>query len=256
MSSRQFPAAPLIAITAASLLASACVSITPVKEITADPTGYMHKQFDPALLPPAIAKQLPANPPLTGFSQLSFQQETRSESSDGKTETWQSKLLLKNVGNGLVQRLLENSNNGIPYLFYYSLTHKGMFSLKWQEVALQRPSSGLMFEVKEITRLDPMPETEKQTFTVDFTSGSANQLANFNAFTRTCQTLHTYPASDIHSAIPGKALAIECQHIANNLPQSRTQWALLQHYGVALQTGFISSSKKLTIRVTGFESRE
>lgn len=241
-----------ISIILAGLL-SACVSVTPVKDVTADKLGYLNQKFSPGVLAPIVSKSLPTEGKATNFGQLKITMEATSEQNDGKKDSWKRVLTFIDSGNGLVQRMAEVSNNDISYLITYSLTYKGIFDLKWQEVPLRGVNAAMPYEVKQIVKFDPIPASAGKEFSIDLRTGSEPQIANYFAHQRLCKTIRSVSASDIYSKIPGQALELECQLQRNNVVESRSKWALLQTYGLAIPLEDITSSKKTTFRVVGID---
>lgn len=239
-------------------LLSACASVTHVKDVTADKVGYLDKKFSPSTLAPAILKSLPLEEKPSNFGQLKITAEVTSEQSDGKSNekklSWKRITTFIDKGNGLIQRMSEASNNDIPYALIYSLTYKGIFELKSQEIPLRSINAGVPYEVKQIARLDPTPSSINKEFSIDAAIGTEPQIANYTSLKNLCKTTKAISASDIHAKIPGQALELECQAQINNVVTSRSKWVLLQTYGLAIPLESVNVSTKTSIRVIGVDN--
>lgn len=231
------------------VLLSACSSIAQVQDVTADKAGYLSKNFSAQSLSPNVAKKIPREISVARFKTLTIIREGGAEQSGGKKETWKSVVTLVNVGNGLVQRMEEISNNDIPYGLFYSLTYKGVIDLKWQNVPLRGRVTSPIYEIKDTTRFDAIPLAMGKKSVIDYTSGMHGQIANFLSSQKTCKTLRTIAAKELNGKLTGQATEIECQLDTNKVVQSRGTWFLLQDYGAAISTEFASSSIKTTFRI-------
>lgn len=248
MSTRVINAANVLSAITVCLL-SACTSITAVKDVTADKTGHLVKNFSPQTLAPAVSKKIPAEGKDAKFGKLIITTEATSELSDGKKEAWKSVMTLVDNGNGIIQTMNELSNNEIPYALIYSLTYKGLVDLRWQTVPLRGAVTGPVYELKDATRFDALPAGINKDFAVNYTSGSDIQIANFLSSQKTCTTKRVVAASEFHKSLPGQATEIECQQSNNNTVQSRSKWLLLQNYGVVVMIENTSSARKTTYRL-------
>lgn len=240
---------PSLAVLACTFLLGACASVTSVKDVAGDRPGYMKQKFSPATLPAAIAKKLPADPWTSGFGPLTIVEEATFEAPNGRTEAWKATVTFTDAGNGLVQRMSEQSNNDIPFALNYSLTYRGLFDLRWQGVPLRNNVTDMLVEVKDVTRFDPLSQIDKKEFVIAYTSGTEAQIANMPSSQLSCRTIRSLMASEVHPKLPGPALELECQRVTNNSVQSRGKWLLLQQYGLAFSLQYIGTSGKTTYRI-------
>lgn len=241
--------AKIFSTTACIGLLTACTSVSSVKEVTSDPSAYLAKKFVKASLSPSLVKKLPADDIRSGRAQISLVTESNYEAADGKKETWKNKITLIDLGQGVFQKTVEQSNNNIPFKVHYGLTYRGLMDLRWQSVPLRRSITEPLFEVKDVTRFDALPIAENQEFTVDYSSGNEVQIAGFFSARKSCKATRQLAAQDIHKKLDGKGLEIECQQFSNNLVENRSKWVFLQNYGIAIQTEGIGSAYKTIIRV-------
>lgn len=226
-----------------------CASINNVEDVTVDKVAYQAKHFSSQRLAPSLARKLPVPPPGPAAAKLVIVGEMTSEGSDGKKETWTSEITYTNAGQGLVQKMEEESNNGIPYLLTYSLSYLGLLDLRWQHVPLRSRTTRMMFEVNDISRFDPLPLSGSGEAVIEYRSGSEAQIANFIPVRRTCTATRTMQASALHAKLAGMATELECTNILNNVPQSRGKWVFLRDYGTAVLMETTNSAYKKTYRI-------
>ncbi|NYE63939.1 hypothetical protein FHW58_005173 [Duganella sp. 1224] len=236
------------------LMLAGCGSVVRVDEVTADKMGYLNKKFPASSLSQAITAKLPAtgNGEL-GFRQLVIKFDGSDEDSTGKKESWQRTITYVNQGNGLTQQISEGSSNGIAFGLDYTLSYRGLFGFKWQTVPLRGTLTSMIYEVKEVSRLDPIPAVAGQSFEFAYTSGTEQQIAGYHASKRECKTTGSRPASDIYAKLSGQALTFDCDTISNNTVQSRSKWALLPGYGIAVILESTTSARKAVFRVVDIQ---
>ena len=237
----------LLAMGLAAL--SACTGAVSVKEVTDNEQGYLANTFAPASLPKAIATKLPPDASPPGVKRLEIVAEAKAELTDGKTDSWRTDSTFVEEGKGIVREVTEASRNNIPYARLYSLTYRGIFDLKWQRVPLQGTTTGQIYEVKEITKFDPIPRAAGAEFEVDYTSGPQIQIANLRSFRKVCKATGVEPAARIHAKLAGEALMLDCELHGNHTVLSRSKWAMLLHYGAAIGLENTNSSRKTTYKV-------
>jgi len=232
---------------------SGCVSITPVKDITADQTGYMQKEFSPGKINPAVAAKLPQDKTKYRSNEVTITKEMTAETTDKKTDSWKTVETVKNLGNGLFQRKVESISNEISYAIFYAITYKGLLPLRRQEVQLRATNAGPIIVTKEIKRFDEIPTQANKEMVVEYTSGNEVQIANFSQGKNICRYLGSIPGKEINKSIAGKAVQIECEFIDNNNVQSKSQWSYLEEYGFVIQTSFVNSGKKNSVKIIDFK---
>ncbi len=232
---------------------SGCVSITPVKDITNDQTGYLQKEFSPGNINPAVAAKLPQDKTQYRSNEVRITKEMTAETTDKKTDSWKTVETVQNLGNGLFRRKVESISNDITFALFYAVTYKGLLPLRRQEVQLRATNAGAMISAKEIKRIDAIPTPANKEMIVEYTSGNEVQIANFGQGKNVCRYLNSVPAKEIHKSIAGKATQIECEFIDNNNVQSKSQWSYLEEYGFAIQTSFVNSGKKNAVKIIDFK---
>lgn len=244
------PGTLCLSIIAATALLG-CNATTPVKEVTTDQKGYLHSKFAQETVPAGIAAMVPADRDARiPYGELKIALNAEFEKSNGEKESAKIVTTFARTKNGLVQRLMEYSNNDIPYAIYYALTYKGLIDLRWQDVPVRRTVSGPLTELKQVTRFDPTPTAANQEFSVHFTSGHIAQIANYNDSQKTCKSVAVSPASQIHAKLAGQAIHFECDLRTNNVVSSKSKFVLLQDYGVAIGLELSGSASRARHKVT------
>jgi hypothetical protein len=230
-------------------LLSACSSVSQVKDVASDRDGYLTANFSPQSLSSSIAAKVPSDLKGSRFGRLIIKTEASGELSDGRKESWKAVWTLVDVGNGLVERIMEASNNDIPYLLNYSLAYRGYVELKWQSVPLRVTRTGPMYEIKDLTKFDAFPSAVDKEFVVDYTSGALNQIANFVTAEKSCRTTRTMAAADLHKNLHGQAVEFECRLSVNNALQVNEKFVMLEDYGVTILLESSKSAQKTTFRI-------
>jgi hypothetical protein len=229
---------------------SACTSIVPVKDVAADPMGYLASKFSGQSISQSLAKKLPAENAPMAFKRLNMTLESTVEHSDGKTVTSQKKSTYINLGNGLVQILHEYSNNNIPYTQYYELSYKGIMDVRSQSVLLSRANTNFLIEMKDASRFDKFTDKPDREYVYDYLYGTDMQLANFSSAKRTCKVAKTFAASTLNAKLTGEASDLNCETYSNNVVQSRVKLVYLKDLDMAILMEVANSADKFTNKIT------
>lgn len=246
----------LLAATAAAGLLTACAP-APVKEIAADKLGYMKSNFSPALLSSDVKKQLAAQERVpVAFNTLRLKIRMLIEDLDKKPQTPTMDLTLHNAGEGLVQEMKEYFNNGLAYGMHYSLNYAGLLPLRQQNVRYSFRQSGIFYEAKQIKALSknvarPEPDAD---YELSWSNGTSAQFANFSEIRIRCRSGQPYSASTLHPRLSGSAIDLNCTRAVDGVERTRESYAVLRDYGVALKTGYQSSSAKETYTIEEVEA--
>lgn len=247
MKGRKLELAGGLAVAAAL---AGCMATVPVKQVVKDPAAYVD-QF--ATVSPDVSGKLPRNEPAMAFRRIEIEtksSEVRAEQKGDPRDITTSWVLL-NGGGGIVRSYSTVRNNDVPFRINYKVSYRGMMSLKTQAVFLNRDNADFAHEVKSIKRMDSIavPADGKAEF--HFTHGTQPQIANFHEGRDACTWGATKPARDLYASLPGTAIEVTCDNYgANGQVISKTSYAYLSHYGVAVQTGYTDSSLRSTHRVT------
>lgn len=247
--SNSFVRAPIFCTLVGLGLLSACASGPELADPAALPAS-----FAPAALSPALAKQLPAGAPGSRFGQLVLSTQSNSELTDGRKESWTAVMTLVDGGHGLIQTMTELSSNQVPYGRIHSLSYRGLIDLRWQNVQLSGNGGGPLYEVKAVSRFDALPAGPGQEFAYEFQSGAEAQTANFQTSQRSCKSVRTLPANELHAKLPGQATELACSQKNNNGAPNTSRWMLLEHYGVAVLVESRSGARKIDVRLLDVKS--
>lgn len=234
------------------LLLSACSSVASVKEVTSDQAGYMTKKFSPKSLSANIEKKIPPTVDSTNFGQLKITVEASNEQSDGKKQSYKNVMTLTDMGNGQVERLIEQISNDISYNLVYALTYKGIVGLRWQAVPLLGTRTTPLYEIRDVTRFDAIPSKANNEFVVEYTMGREDQMAGGIATQLACKSTRIFDAKELNEKLPGLATEFNCQQLYNKAVQNHSKWVMLQKYGFAIMTEEITSTQKTCFRVIDF----
>ena len=236
-----------------ALLLSGCAdpTLVKVKDIAADPSSYFSKNLSPESISPTVAAKLPTGN--AKFDQLKLTTKIDFVKGD-KTESRTAVITYLNKGNGRIGKMIEFSNNDVPYEIDYLLTYQGIVSLGWQNVNLGYTYANPHYEMKDTPRFDPILSEVGKEFTVKYMLGAVNQTRNFTAYELTCKASGTRPASTIYSGFVGQATDFNCGLLSNNIMIDRQHFAMLQQYGVAVLLDVSTSSMKIVYQVVGMGS--
>jgi hypothetical protein len=241
----------------APLLAAVLTACAPaaVKDIAANKTAYLAENFSPQQLPPDVSKQLAAAGPVTlGFQSMTIKISAVFED-NSKKETPTLLATLKNVGNGVVQEMLEYSNNDIPYGIEYSLSYMALLPLKSQRVFYNRQTANFAIEAKHLNEVpkDAVKLREETDYVFDWASGTSPQLMNFSNIRLVCRSGKFYSAATLHAKLAGNAIDFNCTRHVNGVVRARQKFAVLERYGLALKLEFKSSTITETYRIGDVE---
>lgn len=231
-------------------LISGCGSIKPVKDIAGDKIGYLSKNFSGKSVESDVAKALPKNNSApVNFREINVDYSIETELSNGTKDISDSTAKNIPLGDGMVQRLIEHSRNGIASMLLFNVGYKGILNLRWQVVPLQANFSSQVFELKKITRLDPIPDHVNEQFVMEYETGSEQQLGGFSPCRYVCNITNIGEANSIEAKLHGKATYIDCESFVNNALSSRAKWILLNDYEVALMRETTTTSTKTAYKI-------
>lgn len=241
-----------LALAALAGLVAGCVAPIPVKDMLNDRQKFLTTQFAPNRLPTQVRQTVEkAGTPAVAFKELHLGFNADQEEDDKKKQL-EGKALLLDAGNGLVQTQLEWSRNGFPYRINNSLEYVGIVPLLWNSGFHDEQNTFVTWETKEARRLDRVTTLRQgDELVFDFSYGGFLQSVNLPQERITCKVGATRPANGIHANFSGTAVALECNALdANKTPVSRTDWAYLSDYGVAIRTALKTRKETLTFQYT------
>jgi hypothetical protein len=237
------------AFALAALAVSGCANRAPVKEVLADPAGYMAKF---GAVPPEIAKGLPSGETPVAFRRIEVQYKATEVRSDAATrDLTMTRTITPDSMPGVVRIHDVVNNNGVPFRDNFKIAYRGIYALKWQTVFTNRAAADLVYEVKALSRMDSLSRPGPKPSEFVFTFGSQPQMAGFYTGRDVCTFGAEKAASSLASAFEGKLTEISCENYGSNGQViSKVTYAYLQHYGVALLTGSTDSTAKMTQQIT------
>lgn len=177
-------------------------------------------------------------------------QSVTLESNDGKKETNIAVTTVDDNGNGILSSRTELSGNGIPFGLLYETSYRGLLALRTQNMLLRAQSTSMIYEIKDITAINPIPTDIGATFTARFKTGTAIQITGFIDVERACTVERQFPAATLNAKLGGNAVEYRCEYRMNNTVVSRSKWVMLERYGYALQTEKTDSNSKTTYQIT------
>lgn len=224
------------AAVAAALLLCGCV--TRVADVVSNDHAYLDTNFSPTTLPASVARQVAVadEPPMT-FRHMALVVLTRDQYTR-KLSVVQTKIVLDNAGGGLVKRLTERTQSGIPSSQYYELSYRGILPLRWNLVKLYEEIGPPIREVTEFSRFDPLMLGEPGgELHYEYEERSA-MGGHSSDRVQICKIGKRHPARQIYLALAGDAVDLNCERRDDHgLIKDVSKWAYLPDYGVALQTG-------------------
>lgn len=238
-----------------------CVALTacaapPTREILANPDDYLAKNFSVTALTPEIRAKLK----LTGTPKAakSFKVTTvmTIESNKQEKTTYDRILKVNTLDNGLVQTLMETSNNGIVNLTSFFLDYGYLGTLKEHEVFNSSSGSSYPYTITSVTKLDKelLAPSENSSYSLEFEMGTPVQIAGFPRIKSTCTTGKHFDASELLPKLKGKAMYFDCQHInMNNAVSSKSKLLALLDYGFSIKVEDSNSSRKRTWTITNIQ---
>lgn len=239
--------------TSTSLLLAlgGCHTPVSVKDVAADETGYLHKNFSSQSLPDSIRSKIPGDTAAAAsFREIKVTTDRSTEMPDGKKEADIVTFDIFPAPGGLLEQRTEYSVNNIPYALLLSLSYKGLLNMKIQSVNLRATVAPNVVEIKDISRFDGFGSGSGQVVYADYTVGASGQLANFAPNTKHCNTEQVRSASQVFAGLSGQATDISCENSTNNAVQVRDKYIYLNDYGVSVLSEFVTSAKKETYKIS------
>lgn len=246
----------IVAAAAIAVLLAGCATRPATKDVVANPQAHL-ADFTAAALNKEVAAKLPTGEPELGFKRLELDiQSTESHSDDRKDrDAITGTLRYVNAGNGLVQTYDEIRNNQLPFRINYRLTYRGLYPLKWQTVFHAAINADLAYEMKTVARLDRVPAKLAADDKLEFAGSSGNQVqvAGFLDQRRACTVVgNASAASELHASLQGQWRQIDCDFYGpSGAVSSKTTFAYLTQYGVAVPMKFTDSGLRTTHKITG-----
>jgi hypothetical protein len=243
---------PLLIVALLATALSGCAPMA-VKDITADRTGYLEKNFTPALLSADTGKTIAGVKIAPRFSKATVEYKYEIETNLGEKKVSESSTIqYEDLGNGVIREMAEYFNNGIPVSTSYELRYGGFLPLRTQRVFNANRVGNLIVEVKQFKSFDKnfanMQENSK--YDADWASGNTVQIMNFFDRKQTCTTGKAYAANTVNAAFAGNAVDVDCELSFNGNLDTKQQFIYLQQYGFAVARGMTVTSGKIKAAIS------
>lgn len=220
-----------------------------VKQIEANKSDYLQSHFAVTDVPQQVAATLAAadSAPM-GFHRMDLTLSlTVSRASDNHVNHYVNTTTYTVAGGPYIQILDVLNNNGVPFEEDYSLTYRGLFYLRTQQVPLNALSSNPIFAVHSLEPIGTWPASARGGGDVHFRfeQGFSQQLVNFQTGALNCGFGSVFPASKLNPVLVGDAQQLHCTALnTNGVVISHSEAAWLMHYGLVFTTQIVTSSWK------------
>ena len=221
---------------AAVSLLSGCLNPVQVKDVQQDKTGFLTSHFSPGNLPAGVLKTISsADGSQVNFKrvvyQLDWDNNTEDKSKEFKTNETNT---VTNVGNGLVQFIMENSRNGVPVSQTYGISYRNFLTTKVQSMNLGANVAPMEMQIKSFEHFDPVSSL-KTGLKYTYKWGTTVQFMNFHDGSVSCVSDGAQPASELNKTLSGESWKMTCQFFnQNGVLGSKWTYAYLEKYGIAV----------------------
>lgn len=230
----------------------------PTKEVVGAPEAYLSK-FSHQSLDAEVLAKLPASEPPLGFSRMEIDvqiSEVGTEARparDAVTATYH----FVNAGRGLVRSYDEIRSNQVPFRLNYKLSYRGLLALKSQVVFHAHTHVDTAFKVKALKKLDPVTGIDTaSSLQYEATSVSEPIAGNPVDIKMVCAAGRSGAAAELHASLQGPWREISCDNYGSNgTVTSKSTYAYLVQYGVAVPNAFANSSVRHTMKIAGVRIR-
>lgn len=227
------------ACIALSTLLSGCVApATRARDALADKPAYLAANFAADKLRPNVRQSISAvdNTPL-GFRKMTVHmtwQTTYANKSLNHAE--QKTMTLINGGGGLVERMSEDSRNGLPISQEYDLSYRAILPLRTQSINEGAIYAGPLYEAKSFEHLDSLNDLKAgEHLTFEMKGGAASQVINLGDFKLSCNAGKDYPASTVLAQLQGAAVDLDCITYNNNgVASGKSRSVFFRKYGISI----------------------
>jgi hypothetical protein len=240
-----------IVLWAAALFVLAGCSHVAVGDLLANREKVLHDTMSPANLSSEVRKAVEDTATGASFTKMVVIFDASIEEDGRQRERRSVVRTLVNASKGLVERQDEWSNNEVPYRIINSLTYGGFLPLRLQEALLARDTTELARGVIEVVRFTPgaLHPVDGKTYGYELKwrwYGAPGRITS----SYTCRAGPSGPANVIHTSLKGEAVPLTCElKDEKGVLVERQDYAFLEDYGVAVDTGFASSNVKAKMKV-------
>lgn len=221
---------------AAASLLSGCLSPVQVKDVQQDKTGFLTSHFSPGNLPPGVLKTISnADSGQVNFKRVVYQLDWDNHTEDKSKEFKATeKSTVTNVGNGLVQYMIESSRNGVPVSQTYGISYRNFITTMVQSMNLSANIAPMEMQIKSFEHFDPVSSL-KTGLHYTYKWGTTVQIMNFHDGKVSCVSDGAQPASELNKSLSGEAWKMTCQFFnQNGVLGSKSTYAYLEKYGIAI----------------------
>lgn len=227
---------------------------TTVKSIMQDTDGYVSRQFSPYELPAEVRNavvNMDASP--AGFGRMVVEvQATNKKVGSTDVAEFDGHWVIENQGNGMMRSVETTSANGIPVNMTLNLSYRNIFNLRSQVLRLDQIYAPRIVETTAISHFDAVSSGLSQ-LSYGFTE-IYEGLPRVSVDSQTkCAMGAAFSAADLNPKIAGSARAFDCEFInRNGVTTSRSHYAYLDRYGIAMLLDRENATAHITFKVTDF----
>lgn len=242
---------------AAISLLSGCIDKVQVKDVQQDKAGFLTSHFSPSTLSTGLYKTITdADSGKMSFKRVVYQLDWDNDvENKDKTYKTSEAFTLTNVGNGLVEVMMENSRNGVPVSQAYQLSYRNLLTIKGQSMNLGANIAPMEMEMKSFQHFDPI-SSFRSGLEYKYEYGTSAQIMNFRDGRTSCTRGDAQPASELNATLSGEAWTISCQFFnQNGVLQSKVKFAYLENYGITIATRVESSASINEAKIASFTAQ-
>lgn len=240
---------------AATLLLGGCANTVPVKDVHANTGAYLQAHFTPGQMREPVQGIIHQYDSGTvNFQKMHVQETVHFKSSNGdKNWTATSDMHFSHAGGPYVMERSEVASNGIPLSDNFTLSYRGLISLKSQNARLSSTVTSFPVEIKLFKEFSALPPGTPR-LVYNYMVGTGPQLFNFNNDRDVCSVGAPFAATTLNATLQGQARSISCDHYNNNGAKTGTwTYAYMDTYGMALLTHVQDASGSLTRTIDSIE---
>lgn len=224
-------------LTATTLLAG-CTAPAQVKEVLTDQGRYLDRNFSPANLPGEVRDTITRadSGPLAFHTMVVHLEWTFDANDASKASHGEQTQTLTAAGGSFVQKLSQESRNGIPTGQQDELSYRGLIPLRTQHFSMGASQGGMILVTHSLKAFDPI-RPDSTSLHYAYTWGSSVQFMNFAEASQSCSVGKPYPASHVFATFAGSARDVECTlYNLNGAVARKDVFVYLQQYGAAIHT--------------------
>ncbi|MBD8880609.1 hypothetical protein IHE49_08945 [Rhodanobacter sp. 7MK24] len=227
---------------------------TTVKSIMQDTDGYVSREFSPYELSAEVRNDvvnMDASP--AGFGRIVVEGQTINKKIGGTdVSQFDYHWVVENQGNGMMRSVVTMSANGIPVNLALNLNYRNIFNLRSQLVRLDQTYAPRIIETNAISHFDAVSSGRNQ-LDYEFTETYEGQPRGSVDSQTKCTMGAAFSAADLNPKIAGSARSLDCDFInRNGVTTSRSHYAYLDKYGIAMLLDRENATAHITFKVTDF----